>query len=494
MAYGTIKVDTITFTAAGVDTSVTISGLVQNPTFSGNITVTGTVSGNTIEGQTVSGATVTGDIASFTTVTGGVATITSGVFALGTDALPSLTFTGDLNTGIYSPGADQLAISTAGSGRLFVDSTGKVGIGGASVAGLLQLKYATDVHTSFRNATAGGLSAGTLIESVNDAFNSYNPIYLKGSQFAFGTDAAGSFVERLRITSTGTVNIVGAGTAGSTQAVSFNGSAPVDSLVLTSGGLLGVGTSSPSTTLEINGITTIRSGAFGQGGLKLNYTSNVDSRSWYVINDVNAYGDFAIQQSTTQTGSTYSTRLCINPSGNVGIGTSDPSTILTIQKNIDSSAYGSGTQVIDFKTPYPGFDVGTIKSSIYSGVSSQVPLATNKGYLAFLTHDGTSLTEKLRIESNGSVGIGTSPAETLHLGGTSGQVMRINGVDTAAYFGAPATNVVQIALKLMRMLRRVAIQISLSTRRSLINQEQHLSSGIQIRNLNPLLMGYSSMG
>ena len=65
------------------------------------------------------------------------------------------------NPGLYSPGTDQLSISTSGSGRLFVDSAGKIGIGAASVAGLLQIKYATDVHTSFRNATAGGLSAGT---------------------------------------------------------------------------------------------------------------------------------------------------------------------------------------------------------------------------------------------------------------------------------------------------------------------------------------------
>jgi hypothetical protein len=84
-----------------------------------------------------------------------------------------------------------------------IDSSGKIGIGAASVVGLLQIKYATDVHTSFRNATAGGLSAGTLIESVNDAFNSYNPIYLKGSQFTFGTDAGGTFVERLSIDSSG---------------------------------------------------------------------------------------------------------------------------------------------------------------------------------------------------------------------------------------------------------------------------------------------------
>ncbi len=61
MAYGTIKVDTVTFTSEGIDTSVSISGLVRNPTFSGNITSTSTISGVTIQGGTlVSGATVTG--------------------------------------------------------------------------------------------------------------------------------------------------------------------------------------------------------------------------------------------------------------------------------------------------------------------------------------------------------------------------------------------------------------------------------------------------
>ena len=38
-------------------------------------------------------------------------------------------------------------------------------------------------------------------------------------------------------------------------------------------------------------------------------------------NDVSAWGDFAIQQSTTQIGGTYTTPLYISSSGNVGIGT-----------------------------------------------------------------------------------------------------------------------------------------------------------------------------
>ena len=41
----------------------------------------------------------------------------------GAVATPSLFFTGDTNTGIYSPGADQLAISTGGTSRLAVSTT-----------------------------------------------------------------------------------------------------------------------------------------------------------------------------------------------------------------------------------------------------------------------------------------------------------------------------------------------------------------------------------
>ena len=186
MAYGTIKVDTITFTDAGVDKSVSISGLVQNPTFSGNITVTGTVSGNTIQGQTVSGATITGGAAAFTTVTGGVATITSGVFALGSASNPSISFTGDANCGLYSPGADQVAISTGGSGRLFVDASGNVGVG---VAPNAKLQVGDGTGTALYVDLAS-----------NNYYRAYEHIF----------QGQGGSSEHLRITSAG---LVGIGTA-----------------------------------------------------------------------------------------------------------------------------------------------------------------------------------------------------------------------------------------------------------------------------------------
>jgi hypothetical protein len=81
MAYGELKVDSITFTDGGTDTTVSVSGLVQNPTFSGDITVTGTISGDVIlGGTTISGATVTGTTANFVTISGTTVTGDTGSF------------------------------------------------------------------------------------------------------------------------------------------------------------------------------------------------------------------------------------------------------------------------------------------------------------------------------------------------------------------------------------------------------------------------------
>jgi hypothetical protein len=90
---------------------------------------------------------------------------------LGSAGLPSLTINGDANSGLYSPGADQVSVATGGTERLRIDGSG-------------------------------------------------------GFQFK------------------------GAGTAGVTQAVSLNGSAPVNSLVIDSFGRLLVGTSSARTNTQ----------------------------------------------------------------------------------------------------------------------------------------------------------------------------------------------------------------------------------------------------
>jgi hypothetical protein len=47
----------------------------------------------------------------------------------GTALLPGITFASDPNTGFFATGSDVLAASTAGSERMRIDSSGKVGIG-----------------------------------------------------------------------------------------------------------------------------------------------------------------------------------------------------------------------------------------------------------------------------------------------------------------------------------------------------------------------------
>jgi hypothetical protein len=87
MSYGIIKIDTVTFTDNSVDKTVSLSGLIQNPTFTGNVTATGTISGDVLRGgTTISGATVTGTTANFasgvfTTQVSGITVIaTTGTF------------------------------------------------------------------------------------------------------------------------------------------------------------------------------------------------------------------------------------------------------------------------------------------------------------------------------------------------------------------------------------------------------------------------------
>lgn len=126
MSYGTIKVDTITFTDNGIDKSVSISGLVQNPTFSGNVTVTGTISGNVVNGATTTG------VQTFTAAQrGGVVTVAyaTGIslnFASGNNFQITLTGNTTLQnpTNIASGQAGVVTIIQGTSGNTMSFSTG----------------------------------------------------------------------------------------------------------------------------------------------------------------------------------------------------------------------------------------------------------------------------------------------------------------------------------------------------------------------------------
>jgi hypothetical protein len=143
---GTLSGTTITGTTvqSTTGTFVSLTGTTVQSTTGTFVSLTGTTTSGTtanfvsgVFSTQISGVTVTGTTANFTSgnftnISGGTHTITSGVFASGTAANPSISFVSDQNTGIYAPGANQVAISTDGTGRLFVTASGNVGINTAS--------------------------------------------------------------------------------------------------------------------------------------------------------------------------------------------------------------------------------------------------------------------------------------------------------------------------------------------------------------------------
>jgi len=66
------------------------------------------------------------------TTGGGSPTFTSVTTGLGSAASPSITFTGDTNTGIFSPAADTIAFTEGGVESMRIDSSGNVLVGGTT--------------------------------------------------------------------------------------------------------------------------------------------------------------------------------------------------------------------------------------------------------------------------------------------------------------------------------------------------------------------------
>ena len=54
------------------------------------------------------------------------------VYDAGSESAPTIAFSADINTGLYSPGSDQLALVTNGSDRLYIDAAGRVGLNNSS--------------------------------------------------------------------------------------------------------------------------------------------------------------------------------------------------------------------------------------------------------------------------------------------------------------------------------------------------------------------------
>jgi hypothetical protein len=94
---------------------------------------------------------------------GGGGTGTVSAAGSGTAAAPGIAFASDPNTGIYSPGADQLAVSTGGVQKLLIDSSGKLEVQTPTVLPTTQDNGVVFTNTSaktYPTTSSFGITAG----------------------------------------------------------------------------------------------------------------------------------------------------------------------------------------------------------------------------------------------------------------------------------------------------------------------------------------------
>jgi hypothetical protein len=384
MPYGTIKVDTITFTDAGVDKSVAISGLVQNPTFTGNVTATGTISGLIVQAPTVTGTTANFASGVYTTqISGAIVKVPAG-----NAGAPSIQVGvgASVAPGLYSPGTDQLALNTGGAGRLFIASDGRVGVGAANVTGGINLEVIGSAPTLRVTGTSASNAKFELV-SVGATL---------WSQICSGSDGSLSFnrdgTERMRLDSSGRLLL---GQSTNPDGYYF---------------IVNTGSGSNNNAVQLSNNAN--------ADLRINLTSGVSL--------INANtGILALGTSGTE-------RLRIDSSGNVGIGTA--TTISGVKLNVDTGINCNGLNVSGTGGFFNSANkFGVDNNAGITRMYSSGPNTSTRGSYDFRATDsvGTLDESRMVIDSSGRVGIGTSsPVQKLDVAGV------IRGGDASATSGA----------------------------------------------------------
>jgi hypothetical protein len=181
-----------TWTAAATWTlpALTLGGTVTSngQTFSGTIANLGSVTTVDINGGTVDGTAIgstTPAAGAFTTLSAssGINSTTIGsttpaagafttlsatgaaTFAAGTAPLPSITTTGDPNTGIYFPAADTIGFAEGGAEAMRINSSGIVLVGTTTASGtnLLQVNSDSLINTLTVGKGAGSVATNTAV-------------------------------------------------------------------------------------------------------------------------------------------------------------------------------------------------------------------------------------------------------------------------------------------------------------------------------------------
>jgi hypothetical protein len=290
-------------------------------------------------------------------------------------------------------------------------------ISGSNSSELVALRLSNTNSASNELLTLAFYSGGTPVNTASIKSKLYSG-GASGDLAFFTRSGAGGTTQKMVIDNIGNVGI---GTTAPTAMLSVAGGLRVGSTYAGIGstaasnnswfeGSVGIGTTSPSTLLDIESsalakLRLSRTGTYA-GAWNFDITGfNGGEDGTLRLTPSVSTGDFNV------TSSGYISRFFIDTSsGNVGIGTTNPTYTLDVNGNINASTYNiSGAQAL-----------------YTSGGGNTTLRSTTAKYLSFLSND----TENMRLDANGRLGIGTTnPTNLLDVAGGA-------KIGLASFFGS----------------------------------------------------------
>jgi len=338
--------------------------------------------------------------ASGITISGGTNLTVSGTaeFASGTVSAPGVTFIDDNNTGLYSPAADTVAITTAATERVRVDNAGNVGIGGTPGGEQLLVRQSAVANAPTRSSALYLESNGNCeIQFVGNSSND--------CQLRFGT-SSNSFKGALEYQLDNNALLA-----------YVNGS---EAMRIDSSGRVGINTSSPAATLSVDALA---------GNSTVCFLKSPTVNAYLQLgNSANDQGYVGYQSSDMTFYTAGSERIRIDSSGRLLVGTTTEGQVNADNLTINDS--GDAGITIRSGSANAGslfFSDNTTGSSEYAGY---LQYDHSSDYFAI----GTNTAERLRISSAGNVGIGTTvPDANVDIRGTNPSVLFSNSNKSKAY-------------------------------------------------------------
>ena len=338
----------------------------------------------TTDTQTLTNKTLTAPVVNTPNLTGGtINNATIGASTASTVASTNLSYTGTLTGGT--------GVVNLGSGQIYKDASGNVGIGTSSPT--KKLHVVGDVlatPSTWGTSGTGVVYLGDINNYVSSTFGGATTV-AGFETVTFGT-TNGGYSEKMRINTAGNV---------------------------------GIGTSSPAVRLQVNSSELIISNFIGNNANNYIQLSDNNGTNFCSVGSISGgnFYTYTVGYSAFYTGGSEKMRL--DSSGNVGIGTSSPTFKLDVNGDARLSNSRFTTNALEI-APYASGDRASLIDFHSSGLPDAIDYSariirvggvngafsiTNTGLGSIVFE--TNSTERMRIDSSGNVGIGTSSSSSL---------------------------------------------------------------------------------